>query len=269
MMPKIFRIKEVRKENPNAITIFIQGHIDYNPGQFIMLWLPGIDEKPFAISYHEDDYFAVTIEKKGEFTDKIFNIRPGAKIGIRGPFGNGFTIKNNAMVVAGGLGIAPALSLIKKIKNSIIIQGAKSKRSLLFLRDNKLLEWASKNNNTMAYCTDNGTFGMPGFTTHVFEQALKKVKPSIVYTCGPEMMILNVFNICEKNNIECEASLERFMKCGIGLCGSCAINDQLVCKDGPVFNSEKIRKLTELGKFAKLASGRKVPIKEYYAHKSK
>jgi len=264
MMPKILRVKEVRKENPNALTIFIQGSIDYQPGQFIMLWLPGVDEKPFALSYHEDDYFAVTIEKKGEFTNKISEIKKGDKVGIRGPFGHGFTIKDNAVVVAGGLGIAPALGLIKTIKNSVIIQGAKSKRFLLYLRDNRILEWASKNNNTIAYCTDNGTFGIPGFTTHVFEQALKKINPSIVYTCGPEKMIQAIFNICEKNKIECEASLERFMKCGIGLCGSCAINDQLVCKDGPVFNSEKIRKLTELGKFAKLPSGKKVPIKEYY-----
>ena len=82
-------------------------------------------------------------------------------------------------------------------------------------------------------------------------------------------MIKKIFDICEKNKIELQASLERFCKCGIGICGSCVINDQLVCKDGPVFNSKQIRKLTELGKFARLKSGKKVPIKEYYDYRSK
>ena len=117
MIPEIFKVKEIRKETPNAVTLFIHGGISYKPGQFIMLWLPGVDEKPFAISYHEKDYFGVTIEKKGSFTKQISKIKPGTKIGIRGPFGNGFTIKDHAVIVAGGLGMAPALGLIKKVKN--------------------------------------------------------------------------------------------------------------------------------------------------------
>ena len=269
MMPRILKVKEVRKETLDIVTLSIEGRLNYKPGQFIMLWLPGMDEKPFAVSYCEQNYFAVTIEKKGDYTKHIAQIKPGTKVGVRGPFGNGFSSKNNAIIVVGGLGMAPVMELIKKIKNSVIIQGAKSKRDLLYLKDTRLLEIMSENNNTIAYCTDNGTFGIPGFTTHVFEQALKKIKPSVVYTCGPEIMIQKVFRICEKHKLKCEASLERFMKCGLGICGSCAIDDQLVCKDGPVFNSEKRRELTELGKLARLASGKKVPIKEYYSYRTK
>jgi len=81
--------------------------------------------------------------------------------------------------------------------------------------------------------------------------------------------VQKVFELCEKHKVVCQASLERFMKCGIGICGSCCINEQLVCKDGPVFNSQQLRKLTELGKFARLKSGKKVLIEEYYNWRQK
>jgi len=242
--------------------------LKYKPGQFIMLWLPGIDEKPFAISHLKENEFGVTIECKGIFTKEICHIKEGTKVGVRGPYGKGFEVKDNSIIVAGGLGIAPSLPLIKKIKNSTIIQGAKSKEYLLYLKDKNLLEIIEKNNNKIIYCTDDGSFGINGFTTNVLKEILNK-KTKTVYTCGPEIMIQKVFEICEKNKVELQASLERFMKCGIGICGSCVINDQIVCKDGPVFNSKQLKKLTELGKFAKLKSGKKVKIEEYYSWRQK
>jgi len=267
MLHKVYKIKKVIRETPKAVSIILDGKINYSPGQFIMLWLPQIDEKPFVVSYQEKNSFGVTIEQKGKFTKTISKIKEGTKVATRGPFGNGFEIKNNSIIVAGGLGMAPALSLIKKIKNSIIIQGAKSKEFLLYLKDENLLKIIEKNNNKIIYCTDDGSFGINGFTTDVLKEMLKQ-KIKTVYTCGPEMMIKKVLDICEKNKIECQASLERFMKCGIGICGSCVINDQLVCKDGPVFNSKQIKKLTELGKFARLKSGKKIKIEEYYSYRS-
>lgn len=266
-MHKTYTIKKVIKETPKAASLIFKGKINYKPGQFIMLWIPDLDEKPFVVSYHDKDSFGVTIEEKGVFTKKIAKIKPGTKAGIRGPYGNGFKAKNNSIIVAGGLGMALALALIKQVKNSIIIQGAKSKKYLIYLKNKEIKKILEKNKNIIIYCTDDGSFGIHGFTTDVLKETLTKQKT--VYTCGPEVMIKAVFDICEKKRIECQASLERFMKCGIGACGSCCINDQLVCKDGPVFNSSQIRKLTELGKFARLKSGKKVPIKEYYAWRHK
>ena len=267
MQHKTFKIKQVIKQTPYAVTLILNGKINYKPGQFVMLWLPGIDEKPFAVSHLDDNSFGITIEQKGNFTKAISKLKEGTEIGIRGPYGNGFTPKDNSIIVAGGLGMAPALPLIKKIKNSTIIQGAASKKFLLYLEDKEILNTIEKNNNRIIYCTDDGSFGIHGFTTNVLKETIGKAKT--VYTCGPEIMIQKVFEICEENKIELQASLERFMKCGIGICGSCVINDQLVCKDGPVFNSEQIRKLTELGKFARLKSGKKVEIKEYYEYRGK
>ncbi len=267
-MHKIYAIKEVVRETPNTVTLILDGKMKYEAGQFIMLWLPDVDEKPFVVSYLGNNEFGVTIECKGIFTKKICHITKGSKLGVRGPFGSGFKIKNNSIIVAGGLGMAPALGLIKKIKNSTIIQGAKSKEFLLYLKNKDLLKIIEKNNNKIIYCTDDGSYGIHGFTTDVLKEMISS-KIKTVYTCGPEIMIRRVFDICEGHRVECQASLERMIKCGLGLCGSCCINDQLVCKDGPVFNSIQLRKLTELGKFARLKSGRKVKINEYYNWRQK
>jgi dihydroorotate dehydrogenase electron transfer subunit len=82
-------------------------------------------------------------------------------------------------------------------------------------------------------------------------------------------MIKAVFGICERRKVECQASLERYMRCGFGICGACVCGDQLVCKDGPVFKSEQIRKMKDFGKYAKLKSGKKAELKEYFEWRNK
>ena len=122
----------------------------------------------------------------------------------------------------------------------------------------------------MIITTDDGTCGRKCFTTTILEELLKnkKNKIKIVYTCGPEIMMKKVLDICNKYKIECEASLERVMKCGFGVCGSCMINDVTVCKDGPVFNSKQLNKMSEFGNFARLKSGKKVTLNEYHSPRS-
>ncbi|MBW2980431.1 dihydroorotate dehydrogenase electron transfer subunit [Candidatus Woesearchaeota archaeon] len=254
--PKTVAIKRIIKENYKVKTFYLDIKLNAKPGQFVMVWVPGVDEKPFTLS--SINPAAITVEEKGKFTKKLFAMKKGDLVGVRGPYGKGFSVKSNACIVAGGLGVAPLLPLIEKLKNPEIIFGVKTKKDLMF---NDKLKGAN-------LCTDDGCVGFKGFTSELLEDLLKKKKYGIVYTCGPEVMIKAVFDVCEKYKVNCEASLERFMKCGFGICGQCAIDDQLVCKDGPVFNSEQIRKLTELGKFARLKSGRKVPLKEYYAWRS-
>src|SRR3989344_6298415 len=101
-MHKIHKIKKLIRETPKAVTLVLDGRIDYKAGQFIMLWLPGVDEKPFAVSYVGKNEFMVTIEEKGVFTKQISKTKVGTKVGVRGPFGNGFKVKGNSIVVAGG-----------------------------------------------------------------------------------------------------------------------------------------------------------------------
>ncbi|MBW2989184.1 dihydroorotate dehydrogenase electron transfer subunit [Candidatus Woesearchaeota archaeon] len=264
-MHKRYVIKKIIRENQKSRTYIFKGKISYQPGQFIMLWLPGIDEKPFAVSYLEDNLFGITVEEKGRFTKELSKIETGAEVGIRGPFGHGFEIKDSSIVAVGGLGMAPALPLVKKIRNSTIIQGARSKDYLLYLENKDVLNLIHKNHNKIIYCTDDGSFGIKGSITDVLGGILNN-KTKSIYTCGPEMMIKKVFEMCEANKVECQASLERYMRCGFGICGACACGDRLVCKDGPVFKSEDLRKMKEFGRSAMLKSGRKATLKEYFSY---
>lgn len=268
MNPVPFSVRRVIRESTDSFTLILEGYLRSKPGQFVMLWLPGVDEKPFAVAYQNDGEVAITIEKKGNATRAMSELKKGDKVGIRGPFGHGFTPRDNSIIVAGGLGIASVLDLAMTVRNSILIQGARTGDLLLYRETKELLERIECMKNKILYCTDDGSVGEKAFTTSVLCNLIKEKKPDIVYACGPEIMMLKTFEICEQNKIDCEISIERFMKCGIGLCGSCVINDQLVCKDGPVFNNEKVRKLTELGKFARLPTGKKVELKEYYAYHS-
>jgi len=252
---KKLTIKQIIDENYKTKTFLFNENIDINPGQFIMLWLPSVDEKPFTLSYKNPA--AVTVELKGNFTKELFNLKQGDNLFYRGPFGNGFaTYSKKAVVVVGGMGLAGVSLLVESLKNPMMIFGAKQKKDLFFTERFK-----------MDICTDDGSIGYKGFATDKLNELLKHEKYDIIYTCGPEIMMKTVFDIAEKYNIPCEASLERFMRCGIGICGSCACGSKLVCKDGPVFSSDDLREMKDFGRYTMLKNGKKASLQEYYAQK--
>lgn len=254
----MLEVSDAVREGKGQASFFFRHKLNCKPGQFLMVWLPGVDEKPMAVSYHNKNGFAFTSQAIGRFTNALEKIKKGDKLGIRGPYGNGFSIKQNACVVAGGVGLSSVSTLIDSLKNPLIIYGARTKEHLIYLKRYK--------NKNMLITTDDGSFGRKGFTTDVLEEVLsnKKNKIKIVYTCGPEVMMKKVFDICTRHKIECEASLERMMKCGFGICGACMVNDKIVCIDGPIFSSKQLKNLSEFGNSSRLKSGRKVSLKEYH-----
>jgi dihydroorotate dehydrogenase electron transfer subunit len=253
---KLIEINEVVKEGTNIKSFFFKHSLDSKPGQFIMVWIPSMDEKPMAVSYHKKNEFAFTFQVVGKFTHALNNLKKGDKVGIRGPYGNSFSVKHNACVVAGGIGISSVSTLIDKLKNPTIIYGSRKKDYLIYLKRFK--------NKKMIITTDDGSSGKKGFTTDILKEILNN-NIKIVYTCGPEIMMKKVFDICNKYKVECEASLERYMACGYGVCGKCMINDKITCIDGPIFNSKQLSNMSEFGKFARLKSGKKVTLKEYHS----
>lgn len=254
-LPVIYKISEIYDECNEMKTFFFDHSIDFRPGQFVMLWIPAFDEKPFTISYHFNTRFGITVQLKGKFTRRLFDMKRGDKLGMRGPYGNGFLIKKdkNACVIGGGCGIATMASIIEKLDNPLIILGARTKENMPFKDFFK----------NAVITTDDGSMGEKAFPTDVFQQVFKKNKIEIVYSCGPELMLKKLSDICIENQIECQVSLERYMKCGFGVCGQCVCGTKRVCADGPVFDLTDLDKLSDFGSWARNKAGKKISITEY------
>ena len=251
---KMAKILEVREENARMRTLILGADMSAYPGQFAMLWLPSVNEKPFSFAYCEEGKIGFTVAKVGAFSEKLCQLKPGDSVGIRGPFGNGFKPKGNKIaIVGGGCGTAPLGFLMEKLAKSgkkvFFIIGARTKSELLFA------ERARSAGAETIICTDDGSEGRKGFTTDALAELLEKEQIDAVCTCGPEIMMKKVLAICEGKGVECLASLERWMKCGFGVCGQCAIDGFLVCKEGPVFNSAKLRRMKEFGSLKRDACG--------------
>ncbi len=251
---RMAKILEVREENPRIKTLILELGMKAVPGQFAMVWVPGMNEKPFSLSGCVEGKAWVTVAKVGAFSERLHQMKAGEQVGIRGPFGNGFKMKGEKVaVVGGGCGSAPLGFLVDELRKAgkkvDFVVGAKTKGELFFV------ERARNAGAEVVVCTDDGSDGRKGFTTDALAELLGKEKLDCVYTCGPEMMMKKVVGICGEKGVECQASLERFMKCGFGVCGQCAIDGMLVCRDGPVFEGKKIAKMKEFGSLKRNACG--------------
>lgn len=235
------------------------------PGQFLMLWVPGVDEIPLSIlGADADGLVSVAVKRVGEATRALHETRVGDVLGVRGPFGNGFAVvKGKALMVAGGTGTAPLLFLAKRLTprmaSGVFVLGGKTKNELLFM--NQLEQILGRSQTQLVTSTEDGSCGITGLCTAPVEQILAKEKFNIIYACGPERMISKVFEMAEKHRTNLEASLERLMRCAIGLCGSCTIGKYRVCTDGPIFTSKQLREVVnEFGNSKRDFTGRKIPL---------
>jgi dihydroorotate dehydrogenase electron transfer subunit len=261
--PVMLKVEEKQVESDSFATLFFNYSLPFKPGQFIMLWIPGIDEKPYTISFYSKTRFGITIEAKGIFSQKAISLQRGDLIGIRGTFGNGFDINDNnkIVIVAGGCGMAPLATLVEKVNQNItFIHGARSKEYILY---------PDRFDTERLFCTDDGSFGFKGLVTDILEEQILSGRHfDMVYACGPEIMMYNVFKICEKHNIPCQVSLERYMRCGFGVCGACVCGRQVVCRDGPVFGSKALRDMKDFNTKALLKSGQNVDLSSYFSWRS-
>jgi len=255
--PVMFEIEKVEKEARDTRSFWFNGSIDAKPGQFVMLWIPGAGQKPFGVSYQEKDRFALTVRNVGRFTEKLFGMKSGGKVGIQGPYGRAFSGKGRRVaLVGGGYGTAPIAFLADvmsgKGRDVLLITGAATKDLLLYRKR------FSGSKVKTSYATDDGSFGHRGFCTECLTESITSGSIDYVCCCGPEKMMTEVFRICMDAGIPAEFSLERYMKCGFGVCGSCVLDPTgwRVCKEGPVFTLEELKKVTEFGKYKRDGSGK-------------
>ncbi len=256
----IVTIEKVIDETPTVRTLVFSDDIMSNvlPGQFAMVWIPGVNELPMSVMItREPGKAAFTVRKHGPASTGLFNIKEGQQIGIRGPYGNSFDLKEGKLLlVGGGTGLVPMMRLLSFVKSTddvTVLIGAKSKDEVFF-EDfaNGMLE---KNPHKVLVSTDDGSYGEKGFVTDLVEKLVNESHFDGVYVCGPEIMMYKTVQSAHSRNMFVQASLERMMKCGVGICGSCCVGEDLVCRDGTVFDGEHLSSNKEFGHFYRNKAG--------------
>lgn len=270
---KSFKIKKIKNVDRNLKIFYFDKPLKSQPGQFVFLNLKKTTtlpphpparqkanrplEKPFSIAF--DSPLILAIRKVGDFTSKTFRLKEGDRVFIRGPYGKSFPIWKNKEIylIAGGTGAVPLYFLARKLKNSTIFLGAKTKKQLLFTKEFSKL-------GKIILITEDGSKGEKGKVTAALKRYLKKYPSQnpVFYNCGPEPMLKKATKIEQEFTLEKNifVLLERYMKCGIGLCGHCAINGSRVCIDGPVFDYLSLSKSSHFGKFKRDKTGKLIHI---------
>jgi dihydroorotate dehydrogenase electron transfer subunit len=267
LRPKPCKIEEVKPATRKVkILRFYCAEIarEAKPGQFAMVWCPKAGEAPMSIAYAEAPTGKVefAVADAGPSSHGILQKHPGDYLGLRGPYGTNFTAEVYRICIAGGgYGIAPLYFMAKQAravnKEVMAVVGAKTSSDLFYLDE------LEKIGCELHVTTEDGSRGMQGVVTDLLPGMLRQKRVDKVLSCGPELMMSKICEVTSRLKIPTQISVERHMKCGFGICGSCDIGGYLACKDGPVFNQEAIFQKTEFGHYTREASGVMVPLEAH------
>jgi sulfhydrogenase subunit gamma (sulfur reductase) len=264
VMARLLKVEQMT-ELEKLFTVQLPGarSLGNEPGQFVEVSLMGVGEAPFCVTSspsRSNGTFELCVRRVGDLTNALHRLVPGDVVGVRGPFGHGFPIGRmhgkDMLFAAGGMGLPPLRSLINQVLDErgafgrvIILYGTKHPSEILF--DRELQEWAGRDDvefhMTVDRAGDDWT-GHVGVITTLFPQVTINPRNTVAATCGPPIMYRFVLmELLGKGIPESQIylSLERKMKCGVGKCGHCQINELYTCKDGPVFTYAQIKGLEE------------------------
>ncbi len=237
--------------------------LNHKPGQFIEVSVLGVGEAPISISSspsRSNGSFELCVRRAGTVTEALHALKPGDKIGLRGPFGNGFPVScfrgKDMLFAPGGLGLAPLRSLINEVLDDrknfgrvIICYGARNPSELLFKEE--LEQWAGRSDVELHLTVDRADDdwkGNVGVITSLFPKVQVHARNTVAVTVGPPVMYRFVLMELLSKGIpegNIYLSLERRMKCGVGKCGHCQMHHIYTCIDGPVFTYSEIKNLKE------------------------
>jgi sulfite reductase subunit B len=256
------KIKKIIPETPTITTFILDGRsIDFEAGQFAELTVPGVGEAPFTPSsspYADDLEF--TIMQVGRVTQALFKLKEGDTVGVRGPFGKPYPLKNfkgkEIFIVGGGVGFAPLRSLflalvhnIKDYKKIYIRYGSRTPKDIVY--KNLIPKWQNINKVDILLTVDVGDEswkGRVGVVTVILDEIPVDVNSAPTIVCGPPLMMkFATQRLVEagfkQNNIY--LSMEKNMSCGVGKCNHCRVGKFYVCKDGPVLTWENVKDIEE------------------------
>lgn len=240
-MSETVRIEKVIDEAYDTKTFVFGWDAEVRPGQFVMVWVPGIDEIPMSVSGIGERQKSITVKAIGEATKALHKLKAGDRMRIRGPYGNGFDLSSdNILIIGGGVGTAAIMPAVVKTGADTII-AARSDRDVIM---DSLAERYARN---LWIATDDGSRGFHGNAVQLMNERLREKHYDCILACGPEVMLFFTYRACQEAGVDCQLSLERYMKCGAGVCGCCVMDDARVCRDGPVFTSSQIEMLSEFG----------------------
>jgi dihydroorotate dehydrogenase electron transfer subunit len=244
-LPKTVSITERIVHNKTNVTLHLPIKFDFSPGQFLMIWVPGLDEKPYSIAGRDHNGLMITVRRRGDFSNRLAAMKTGALVGVRGPYGKGFRLREDCCLVAGGIGLACLAPIAERFPGAPILYGENSADNAIYQK---------RFPNTTFYTVD-GSAGRRGFPTDDLESTLRRRQCRMVYCCGPEPMLKKTIEICSTLGVSCQASIERYMKCAQGICGQCACGSVRVCVEGTVFDGQELLENPDFGNRKLDASG--------------
>ena len=241
-LPTPVAIRSVETDNYRTKTIVLDASLEATPGQFVMAWLPRFDEKPFSLV--SADPVTLMITAVGPFTRLLHERGPGDALWIRGPFGNGFRLPRQglrAAFVGGGYGVAPLLWLARAWRQQLaeltVVIGAGADVDLLYVnRFVRLRKDYAKSGIGLRLltCTEDGSAGSHGRVTDLLTGPVAAGELDLICGCGPHGMLAALDRLGEEYGVARQLSWEAYMRCGIGICGSCEHDGRVLCLDGPV-----------------------------------
>jgi NAD(P)H-flavin reductase len=255
-------VQRVRKEIPGTLTLDLAapdaGSFAFAPGQFNMLYVWGVGEVPISISGDpaRPQTLTHTIRAVGPVSEALCRLPRGATVGVRGPYGNHWPVEaavgSDVVVAAGGIGLAPLRPVLYHLLaqragygNVVLLYGARTPQYLLYTGE--LARWRGRFDLEVGVTVDKATDGWQGHVgtvTTLIPKAGFDPAHTVAFVCGPEIMMRFTIRELQSRGVPDERiyiSMERNMKCAIGLCGHCQLGPFFICKDGPVFAYSAIK----------------------------
>jgi len=265
MMPDLYQVRQMRRETDDTFTLQLvsaggRQPFEFAAGQFNMLYVHGIGEVPISISGDpgRPEALVHTTRAVGAVTRAMRTLKAGDLLGVRGPFGVGWPVQQavgrDVMVVAGGIGLAPLRPAIYQMLANrdrygklVILYGTRTPADILFRKE--IESWRARLDVEVYVTVDRATegwHGNVGVVTKLIPKAPIDRARTVAMICGPEVMMRFTALELEKRGVDGDhiyVSMERNMKCGIGLCGHCQCGATFICQDGPVFRYDAIQGL--------------------------